>query len=310
MEPVAMGLPGVRPSGARLDSASNTDWMGALPDDRPLSRVSIPGTHDTLSVHGGKAGPAVVTQEGFDAGCGDDNCTSRQSLRIQLEAGIRALDIRVRRDEADALAVQHGSFYQQANLDDVLGVVDDFLNRHPRETVLMRVKAECADDGRPFGCVDAGGLKPDLARVDRNLAPYPRVWLPSATGRAEVPPLRDVRGRIVITQLAGIEGGTDRGLPLDEQDLWDGPDRDVKWAAIAAHLDKAATAPPSVLTVNYLSANGAPDPTKLPARYASFENQHTLNHLRSRPAAPTGTLMMDFPGPDLIGEIIHQNTTV
>ncbi|WP_280383258.1 phosphatidylinositol-specific phospholipase C [Nocardia wallacei] len=304
-----MELPGARPPGAhgQLDTARNPDWMGALPDDRPLSRMSIPGTHDTLSIHGGRAGPAVVTQEGFDTGCADANCISRQSLRVQLEAGIRALDIRVRRDEADALAVHHGSFYQQANLDDVLGVVDDFLTRHPGETVLMRVKAECGAEGIPFGCVDAGGVKPDLARIDRALASSPRIWLPSATGRAEIPPLREVRGRIVITQFAGVDRGETRGLPLDEQDLWDGPDRETKWAAIAAHLDKAATAPPSTLTVNYLSANGAPDPTKLPTRYASYENQHTLDHLRSRPGAPAGILMTDFPGPALVSEIVRHN---
>ncbi|MBB5918582.1 hypothetical protein BJY24_007494 [Nocardia transvalensis] len=306
--PVAMGLPGAKSSGAhgKLATASSPDWMGALPDDRPLGRLSVPGTHDTMAVHGGKGGPAVVTQEGFDKGCADEPCTSRQTLRGQLEAGVRALDIRVRRDEADVPAVQHGSFYQHANLGDVLGVVDDFLSRHPRETVLLRVKAECANDGRPFGCVDAGGAKPDLPLIDRYLTAAPRAWRPSATAHADLPRLGDVRGKIVVTQFTDIEHGEDRGLTVDAQDLWDGPDMDVKWAAIAAHLAKAAAAPTPALYINYLSANGAPDPTKFPGRYASYENDHTLDHLRTHPG-PTGVLMMDFPGPALVEEIIRHN---
>ncbi|WP_084161174.1 phosphatidylinositol-specific phospholipase C [Nocardia sp. BMG51109] len=306
--PVAMGLPGFKSSGAQngLDAANHPDWMAALPDDRPLSRVSIPGTHDTMSVHGGKAGPAVVTQEGFDSGCLDDTCTSRRSLARQLAAGIRALDIRVRRDEADALAIQHGSFYQRASFEDVLAVADDFLSQHPRETVLMRVKAECTNDGAPFSCADAGGLGPDPALVDRYLAAHPRVWRPSATGRAGVPALRDVRGAIVITEFSGIADGQ-RGMGVDAQDLWDGPDMEAKWAAVAAHLDRTAAAPPDTLYVNYLSANGAPDPTKFPGRYASYQNQHTLDQLRARPGSATGILMMDFPGPELVGEIIRHN---
>ncbi|WP_280368247.1 phosphatidylinositol-specific phospholipase C [Nocardia wallacei] len=304
------GLPGFGSTGAhgKLDTASNPDWMAAVPDDRPLSRISIPGTHDTLAVHGGKAGPAVVTQETFDKNCADDRCTSRQSLRIQLEAGIRALDVRVRRDETDSLAVQHGGFFQQVSFDDVLGVVDDFLSRHPLETVLMRVKAECTTVAKPFGCTDAGGVPPDLARIDRSLAGQPRIWRPSATGRAEIPALREVRGRIVVTQFSDIADGGSRGLAVAAQDLWDGPDMDAKWAAIAAHLDRAAIADPGTLYLNYLSANGAPDPTKLPRRYATVENQHALDHLRTTSGAPTGILMTDFPGPALVGEIIRHNT--
>ncbi|WP_195099583.1 phosphatidylinositol-specific phospholipase C [Nocardia blacklockiae] len=300
------GLP--RAGGAKLDSANHPDWMAALPDDRPLSRVSLPGTHDTMAFHGGRAGPAVVTQESFGTGCRADDCVSRQSLRVQLNAGVRALDVRVRRDETDGLAIQHGPFFQHATLDDVLGVIEDFLAGHPLETVLIRLKAECVAAPSSFGCTDAAGVAPDLARVDRSLAAHPRIWQPSAVGHAGIPTLREVRGRIVFTQFTAFAQGDDRGLPVDAQDLWDGPDMDVKWAAIATHLDRTATATPDTLYVNYLSANGTPDPTKLPRRYATIQNQHTLDHLRTHPQAPTGILMMDFPTPDLLTEILRHNT--
>src|SRR5438874_2499396 len=56
---------------------NNSDWMGALPDQLRLSELSIPGTHDSMSFHGGDA---VQTQS--------------MPLSTQLESGIRVLDIR------------------------------------------------------------------------------------------------------------------------------------------------------------------------------------------------------------------------
>ena len=287
-----------------LDAANNPEWMSSLPDGTPLAAISIPGTHDTMSIHGGKAGPAVLTQEKFDTGCADPACTSARTLSTQLGAGIRALDIRVRRDELGNLAVQHGGFYQEIGLDDVLRVTEQFLAEHPRETVLLRVKAECTNDGKAFQCVDAGRQPPDPALLDRVLNAHPRVWRPTATGSSAVPQLGDVRGHIVIVRADGVD---DRGLPLDVQDLWDGPSREEKWAAVAAQLDRAATGGAQTLSVNFLSASGVPDPTKFPNRYADYENQHALDQLRSRPGTATGVLMMDFPGPGLIGEIIGHN---
>ena len=178
--------PPIAAATGHLDAAANPDWMGALPDSTPLNTMSIPGTHDTVSIHGGKAGPAVVTQEKFDTGCADPACASAHTLNTQLGAGIRALDIRVRRDEAGNLAAQHGTFYQEIGLDDVLRVTEEFLSQHPSETVLMRLEAECTNDGKPFQCEDAGRQPPDPALLDRVLNTHPRVWRPSATGPALV----------------------------------------------------------------------------------------------------------------------------
>ncbi|MGW5513361.1 phosphatidylinositol-specific phospholipase C domain-containing protein [Nocardia africana] len=302
----AAGMPRAATADAidHLDTASNPDWMGALPDSTSLGEMSIPGTHDTLSIHGGKAGPAVVTQEKFDSGCAEPTCASQRTASTQLEAGIRALDIRVRRDEAGNLGIQHGSFYQQAGLDDVLRVAEQFLNRHPRETILMRVKAECTNEDKTFQCEDVGALPPDPPLLDRYLNGHPRVWRPAATGPVALPRLGDARGAIVVIRADGID---DRGLPVDAQDLWDNPTREGKWAAIAAHLAQAPTIGARALSMDFLSASGVPDPAKFPHRYAEYENQHALDYLRSRPGTATGIVMTDFPGPALVGEIIAHN---
>ena len=36
-----------------LGTASNPDWMSSLPDSAALSALSVPGTHETMSIRGG-----------------------------------------------------------------------------------------------------------------------------------------------------------------------------------------------------------------------------------------------------------------
>ncbi len=106
-----------------LQSAA-TDWMGKLPDELSFGKLSVPGTHDTGARYGGAA------------------CqTQRWAINEQLEAGIRYLDIRNRRTKT-SFAIHHGLCFQQIMFGDVLQQIQLFLNAHPKETILMRVKEE------------------------------------------------------------------------------------------------------------------------------------------------------------------------
>ena len=147
---------------------SNPRWMTSLKDDVLLSELSIPGTHDTMALHGGPAvaaiaagataGTVIAGMTGPAAGIvapaaaivgavvgpfisADVVRTQRMPLSNQLESGIRVLDIRCRHI-GDGFAIHHGQVYQHANFDDVLKAVVKFLRDNPRETVLMRVKEE------------------------------------------------------------------------------------------------------------------------------------------------------------------------
>src|SRR5262249_28574733 len=54
----------------------HNDWMKWVPDDTNLTEMSLPGTHDTMSLYGG----------GIPE-------TQSMKLRSQLNAGIRVIDI-------------------------------------------------------------------------------------------------------------------------------------------------------------------------------------------------------------------------
>ena len=101
------------------------NWMAELPDNRPLYKMSIPGTHDSAA----------------DKGFGWAKCQSL-SIKEQLENGIRFLDLRVSLDDGK-LQLRHGAVALGKNLQtDVLAVVRDFLIENPSETVLMTIKIE------------------------------------------------------------------------------------------------------------------------------------------------------------------------
>ena len=86
------------------------EWMGDLPDDLLISAMSVPGSHDAMARFGGPA-PRCHTL----------------TLDRQLNAGIRAFDIRLRHIE-DVFAIHHGAYFQNAYFgNDVLQVFIDFL---------------------------------------------------------------------------------------------------------------------------------------------------------------------------------------
>ncbi|XP_052473896.1 1-phosphatidylinositol phosphodiesterase-like [Carassius gibelio] len=95
-------------------------WMKMLDDNMFISHITIPGTHDSLALHGG---PAAECQA--------------WSLQHQLNAGIRYFDLRV---SGDDLKVVHGPFSQRTTFFDAFNTIKNFLSIHQTETVLVRLK--------------------------------------------------------------------------------------------------------------------------------------------------------------------------
>ena len=81
-------------TGDRTPVPGSADWMAELPDDRLLSEIHIPGTHDSGTQY---------VQLAFFSKC------QALSIREQLEAGFRYLDIRLGVDEKDGVfQLMHG----------------------------------------------------------------------------------------------------------------------------------------------------------------------------------------------------------
>ncbi|TDC84133.1 phosphatidylinositol-specific phospholipase C domain-containing protein [Micromonospora sp. KC606] len=306
-----------------LRSASNPDWMRRLPDGANLAALSLPGTHDTLSIHGGAW---TQTQE--------NHGNSAATLAAQLDAGVRAIDIRARISGGNTFTIHHGATYQQANFDDVLNVLGSFLVARPTETVVMRLKHECTGE---FGsCTDVTGQLGFADIFDRYRDARPGLfWGPSVNRRtgAAVPTLGAVRGKVVLAVLHGSRGGRHGQYGLAQFADWgDGSSTYVqddyhvpnvgaiatKRDRVRRHLDTTSAGDPTRMYVNFTSGASVfatPESVAGGALGVQGVNPFLLTYLSEGsevhpPVRRTGMLMMDFPGGGLIDRIIAVNAGV
>ncbi|MFD0524761.1 phosphatidylinositol-specific phospholipase C [Paractinoplanes durhamensis] len=241
-----------------LSTAANPDWMRGLPDSRSLAALSIPGTHETMSIHGGAW---TQTQEDF----GDSGGT----LAAQLNAGIRMIDIRARVNTGNTFTIHHGSAYQNANFDDVLNKLSDFLSGHPGETVVVRLKQECT--GEIGSCTDASGQASFVDIFDAYVNNRPGLfWAPSVTraSAAAVPTLGAVRGKVVLAVMNGARGGRYSNYGLAQFDGWnDGSSTYVQDNYTVSSVAAIATKRDQVR--RFLDATSAGDASKMYVNFGS-----------------------------------------
>lgn len=214
-------------------SANNSRWMKDIPNNIKLSKLSIPGTHDSMSRYGKTPVDKPVSQ------------TQSMPLETQLKAGIRYLDIRVRAT-GDTFAIHHGSVYQNAMFGDVLNTATTFLKNNPEEVILMRVKEE----------YDAQPNSKSFEEIFKSYwSQYSSFFMKPTTDN---PQLGDVRGKIIVLQ--DFDSSEKFGInynSLNIQDEFQLVD-DPKEKAIANHLI-ATMKDDTRMYLNYISCNGITD---------------------------------------------------
>ena len=315
----------------------NPTWMSLYPDGLSMSRLSIPGTHDTMALEPGFLYWAKCQSAG---------------LREQLDAGIRALDIRCEHyyDSGQGLNrfwIYHGPTREQVDFGYVLSECIDFLSDNPTETIFMNVQQNRTDNGttQEFW---------ETFEDYWSLVPQNRVW--SSTDYTIIPKLGEVRGKIVLLQNFENDAfdpnsenyDTGRQFGLNSRDLdvygteleeynmflsWE--DFDDKWNQVKGHLYDAAfcdgeekiyitfisgssnmlwggdtpDAAPSWFAVPWDVAAGYHE-LDIPFRIVHGMNERTLNFVKDGYIPNSGIIMMDFPGPGLIDEIIALNSNI
>jgi len=279
--------------------SDNSSWMSsvALKDDTPLSMITLPGTHDTMSY--GDYISLIARNQGL-------------TLNEQLKTGIRALDIRMRATD-DGLPIHHGRVYLKANFTDVMNSVVSFLKSNPTEFILMRVKQEKCEEGESE-CSNDGIVDKFKSTIDNdNFKPF--IWMFNGSNN---PTYKDIMGKIVLLRDDGLTtskldnyGLNYKNFNADyKQDEYKiGYSKTIsegiydKWKVVKSQLAKMSqhsSTPP--IGINFLSASGgvvAPNPFQVAS-----------GHSDSRTAAPrlstgntnaTPDLFPDFPRLDCIG---------
>ncbi|XP_066578264.1 1-phosphatidylinositol phosphodiesterase [Amia ocellicauda] len=255
----------------------NPSWMAGIPDERPLSEVNLPGTHNSMAFYGG-----ALTE-----------CQS-WPLSLQLRAGVRFLDVRVRHVRGN-LTIHHGIVYQRAHFGTVLEEVTRFLRERPTETVLMRVKEEFSETHALYDAV---------VSYIRAYGDWDLLW-----HSRDTPTMGQARGKLIILQnFSGPHLGMSYGA-MDIADEWKVPTLlhiPTKWQSVYEHLDAAMAGDCGRLFLTYASGAGVfAYPNAVAQRINSWLYQHlaTLAGQKLR----VGMVVMDFPGAPLLKMIIDLN---
>jgi|SRR5947209_3778261 len=220
---------------------SNPRWMTALKADVTLSRLSLPGTHDTMSFYGGDIAQAQTL-----------------SLNEQLQSGVRALDVRCWHNR-DTFVIHHGVMPQFATFGEVLKTVVGFLVDNPGETVVMRVKEE-------FTAMD--NTESFEQTFDRAYWAYYKDYFyqhpANSSSDPNNPPLAEMRGKIVLLQnfsnSYGIRYGSDQFDIQDQYNLKSNADLYDKWRAVKTQLESANKGDANKKFINFLSGSGGSFP--------------------------------------------------
>ncbi len=309
---------------ANVLSSVPAAWMRGLPDQTPLTEVTIPGTHNTMTDSYPRISPlslGVVTQG--------------TTLTEQLNQGIRFLDIRIHHKH-DQLALVHGEAFLVDFFVSVLRDTTRFLNQNPSETVLMRIKSNEVPQSNNTASFEQA-FRSNLGFLDPQTQKYfgEFVWCgavtdpinlphcradntPSLATRFTRPTLGDVRGKIVI-----FAQGSDEFLQTSPE--WSAPfgflkyndfiaqdeftelDERKKFDFFKAHDARTEAGSNQNFYINFLSANskGFFDTLKrgvffqnaTPLDLANDVNPEAVNYFeRTQESRTRGIVMMDFAG--------------
>jgi hypothetical protein len=298
-------LTGAPVATAPLRAVSPVNWMRQVSGDRLLSTLTLPGTHESCT-----------------AGLTEAASCQNWDLATQLQYGIRYVDIRCRQIQ-DVFAIHHGDIYVGFNFGEgVRDVCVDFLKANPSECIVMQIKWHEADDfdnQLKFQQVFDGyvqGFEDFFYRDDH------------------IPTLGEVRGKIVVVRRFDPSPATVEGLNLLDwkdnttfdvnykaqngeavtfhiQDQYNVSDPGLKWPPVKALLDRATVDKSAAWYINFASGT-APAAIVFPDGVAGIVNPQLYDYLAGRrttpPTARLGTLMLDFPDPNMIGRIIALNT--
>ena len=282
-----------------IEYSDARNWMNRIPDNTSLANLSIPGTHDSGSLHD----PPLLS---------DSAKNQDKTYREQLDMGVRFLDIRNNNYE-DELLVYHGVVYQKHKFDHVLEEVDKFLADNPSETIIMGIKKEGADTGstRSFEQTLMWYMKESHAEER---------WYTGTT----IPDLGDVRGKIVLLRrfaadtIQGIDTASWQGAApyriklrtgsIRIQDHYSVGDAEEKWRRILPMFLEAHKGDSDTLYLNLMSAyttNWLRIPRISPI--SSKVNPAMIQLLKRFGTGRLGVLIADYINKDLALRIVNAN---
>jgi 1-phosphatidylinositol phosphodiesterase len=290
-------------NGIGYNAVTGNKWMARFSGELPISKLTLPGTHDTMALYETVYGTAIC---------------QTLTLNDQLTKGVRCLDIRARHFK-NSFPIHHGVEFQKAFFDNVINTASAFLKTNPSETIVISLKPEWKAE-RNTRSYEAT-LKDYISR-------YPsKLFYTKST----IPKLKDVRGKIVLVRRfpgsIGIDANSWPDNPTSvvkvgpyvmSQDLYKlefWKDRgitsfyDRKWSLVYDGMIKASKdIRGEYLRINFSSATIMYSPILPQLRGVANDINKRLNaFFDKQPPGSFGAVMMDFATPELIEKIYRSN---
>lgn len=282
------------------------EWMRILHDTLPICKISIPGSHDSGSIKGGRMLKTQATD-----------------IPAQLQQGIRAFDIRLEKKD-NKLGVFHSHAFQDIYWeDDVLPAFIHFLQTYPSETLIVSLKKE-GGELRDYASLLSASLsspeyqsyfvidfRPELTLKDcrgKILFLHRDHAMDNYPGAACVGWEDDSTCLLTLRNKDGKEGAV---LLEDEYQYESGEEAGRKVETCIRNLDNVSAEPVSSRRwgITFVSATGLPSGT--PKAFADKVNKPVADYLRKGGRRICGIVFIDFVGkPDgkaLVAYLINSN---
>ena len=249
------------------------NWMNDVPDHIPLSQITIPGTHNSCAFTGGVM---AVTQT--------------WSIPLQLRAGLRYFDLRLRRYNKQ-LRFYHGIMNQCMGFEEVLCEFNAFLKEYPSETIIMAVQEEYNKC-----CTETS-----MAQLFSEYTKAYEDVIVQYKGKDVL--IGDIRGKILFVKAFHILATRITNFNVQNDWVVNFPSsiKDKK-RKIKRHLNKAIVDVNSTkIYVNYLS--GSSDYILVTPEKNAYQTNKVVFRFKGR----LGIVLADFPGEELIDHLLAQN---
>ncbi|MGZ9432214.1 hypothetical protein [Mycoplasma sp. 613B] len=285
-------------------SLNNLDWMKSLDDSARISDLSIPGTHDS----------AMFSGTGFYYFFGKDYAkTQANNYDTQLKQGIRFFDLRI--DEN--MNLRHGVTYATTNLSNAVRDFAYFLQRHPSEFLLLRIKSEDYKPGQSAQFRQQYRQKFENALLKH----YDYLYQRESYKGTLWPTVADLRGKMMIFNDLDPEITTDtswgpkynsggqaaKPYIFYTQDNFEATPND-KYDAIKGQYDISTKYKgKGVLFLNFTSHTNLPTTIFRLAEQANLKVLNLLKTYEKDHRFISGITIMDFPGDALVQQVIKMN---
>ena len=160
------------------------NWMSKISDDRMITSVTIPGTHDSSCRY---IDFAFISK------------TQNLTIAQQLEIGVRYFDFRFKFDGNKFIAnhsiaschKKYGFWSEHLTADDVVSCCKKFLRENPSETILFQLKEAASCTGESFF----------TSFYEKYISNFKDDWYLEN----RIPSIGEIRGKIVLLRVVGAD---------------------------------------------------------------------------------------------------------